>query len=46
MSFRESAVVIIETSRAHIRAGLGLHELLKTPSIVRLRDPPSTLSVL
>jgi actin-related protein 9 len=35
MSVRESAVVIIETSRAHIRAGVGLYELLKTPSMVR-----------
>ncbi|KAH7105895.1 actin-like ATPase domain-containing protein [Auriculariales sp. MPI-PUGE-AT-0066] len=33
MSVRESAVVIIETSRARLRAGLGLHELLKTPTI-------------
>ncbi|KAJ8094619.1 hypothetical protein PM082_010625 [Marasmius tenuissimus] len=33
MSFREATVVIIETSRTAIRAGLGLHELLKTPSV-------------
>ncbi|KAJ8094626.1 hypothetical protein PM082_010632 [Marasmius tenuissimus] len=33
MSFRDATVVIIETSRTAIRAGLGLHELLKTPSV-------------
>ncbi|RDB23550.1 SWI/SNF and RSC complexes subunit arp9 [Hypsizygus marmoreus] len=33
MSFRDSIVVIIETSRTHIRAGLGLHDLLKTPAV-------------
>jgi hypothetical protein len=35
MSFRDSNVVIIETSRTSIRAGYGLHELLKLPSVVR-----------
>ncbi|KAJ7281880.1 actin-related protein [Mycena rebaudengoi] len=33
MSFRESTVIIIETGRTVIRAGLGLHELLKTPTV-------------
>ncbi|KAG7093759.1 hypothetical protein E1B28_007408 [Marasmius oreades] len=33
MSFRDATVVIIETSRTGIRASLGLHELLKTPSV-------------
>ncbi|KAK7056223.1 hypothetical protein VNI00_002775 [Paramarasmius palmivorus] len=33
MSFHEATVVIIETSRTTVRAGLGLHELLKTPSV-------------
>ncbi|KAK7445413.1 hypothetical protein VKT23_014830 [Stygiomarasmius scandens] len=32
MSFRDATVVIIETGRTVVRAGLGLHELLKTPS--------------
>jgi actin-related protein 9 len=35
MSFRDSTVVIIETGRTHVRAGLGLHDLLKTPTVVR-----------
>lgn len=33
MSFRDSSVVIIETGRTQIRAGHGLHELLKTPTV-------------
>ncbi|KAH9995621.1 actin family [Russula vinacea] len=33
IGFRDSSVVIIETSRTVIRGGLGLHELLRTPSI-------------
>ncbi|KAJ6624957.1 actin family [Mycena sp. CBHHK59/15] len=33
MSFRDSTVIIIETGRTVIRAGLGLHELLKTPTV-------------
>ncbi|KAH9975912.1 actin-like ATPase domain-containing protein [Lactifluus volemus] len=33
IGFRDSSVVIIETSRTVIRAGLGLHELLRAPSI-------------
>ncbi|KAG2011447.1 actin binding protein [Coprinopsis cinerea AmutBmut pab1-1] len=33
MSLRDSNVVILETSRTSIRAGLGLHDLLKTPTI-------------
>lgn len=34
MSFRESTVVIIETGRTVVRAGIGLHELLKIPAVV------------
>ncbi|KAL0566078.1 hypothetical protein V5O48_015937 [Marasmius crinis-equi] len=33
MSFRDATVVIIETSRTAIRAGHGLHELLKIPAV-------------
>ncbi|KAF7370852.1 SWI/SNF and RSC complexes subunit arp9 [Mycena sanguinolenta] len=33
MSFRDSNVIIIETGRTVIRAGLGLHDLLKPPSV-------------
>ncbi|KAH9967297.1 actin-like ATPase domain-containing protein [Russula dissimulans] len=33
IGFRDSSVVIIETSRTVIRGGLGLHELLRAPSI-------------
>ena len=33
-SFRESSIVILDTSRTLVRAGLGLHELLKTPTVV------------
>ncbi|KAF9258915.1 actin-related protein [Marasmius fiardii PR-910] len=33
MSFRDATVVIIETSRTAVRAGIGLHELLKTPIV-------------
>ncbi|ESK97699.1 actin-related protein [Moniliophthora roreri MCA 2997] len=33
MSFHDATVVIIETSRTAVRANLGLHELLKTPSV-------------
>ncbi|GLB41716.1 putative actin family protein [Lyophyllum shimeji] len=33
MSFRDLNVVIIETGRTYVRAGLGLHDLLKTPSV-------------
>ena len=36
VTFRESVVVMIDTSRTHIRAGLGLHDLLRTPAIVRI----------
>ncbi|KAI0305915.1 actin-like ATPase domain-containing protein [Multifurca ochricompacta] len=32
IGFRDSSVVIIETSRTVIRGGLGLHELLRAPS--------------
>ena len=34
-NFRDSTVVIIETGRTHIRAGQGLHDLLRLPTIVR-----------
>ncbi|KAJ7493447.1 actin-related protein [Mycena galericulata] len=33
MSFRDANVIIIETGRTVVRAGLGLHELLKTPTV-------------
>ncbi|KAH8827986.1 actin-related protein [Flagelloscypha sp. PMI_526] len=33
MGFRDNAIVVIETSRTVVRAGLGLHELLKTPTV-------------
>ncbi|KAF5362059.1 hypothetical protein D9756_002600 [Leucocoprinus leucothites] len=33
MSLRDANVIIIETSRTAVRAGLGLSELLKTPSV-------------
>ncbi|KAJ7050524.1 actin-related protein [Mycena amicta] len=33
MPFRESTIVVIETGRASIRAGLGIHELIKTPAV-------------
>ncbi|KAH0582946.1 SWI/SNF and RSC complexes subunit arp9 [Termitomyces sp. J132] len=36
MSFRDSNVVIIETGRTTVRAGLGLHDLIKTPSVETL----------
>lgn len=32
-AFRDSTVVMIDTSRTSIRAGHGLHDLLKTPSV-------------
>ncbi|KAI0658015.1 actin-like ATPase domain-containing protein [Cubamyces menziesii] len=32
-SFRDSTVVIIETSRTSIRAGIGLHDLLHLPTV-------------
>lgn len=34
VTFRESVVVMVDTSRSSIRAGLGLHDLLRTPAIV------------
>ncbi|KZT70710.1 actin-like ATPase domain-containing protein [Daedalea quercina L-15889] len=33
MSIRESSVVVLDTSRTSIRAVLGLHDLLRTPSV-------------
>ena len=36
MSIRDANVVIIEVSKTVVRAGLGLHDLLKTPTVVRL----------
>lgn len=38
-SFRDSTVVIIETGRTTIRAGQGLHDLLRLPTIVRPSSP-------
>ncbi|TFK89166.1 actin-like ATPase domain-containing protein [Polyporus arcularius HHB13444] len=32
-NFRDSTVVIIETGRTHIRAGQGLHDLLRLPTV-------------
>lgn len=34
-SFRDLSIVLIDTSRTLVQAGLGLHDLLKTPSVVR-----------
>ncbi|KAJ3801235.1 actin-related protein [Lentinula aff. detonsa] len=34
MALRDASVVVIETGRTVVRAGLGLHELLKTPSVI------------
>jgi hypothetical protein len=45
IGFRDSSVVIIETSRTVIRGGLGLHELLRTPSIVSISTQPVFLLV-
>ncbi|KAJ3489642.1 hypothetical protein NLI96_g1968 [Meripilus lineatus] len=47
VTLRESAVVIIDTSRTTIRAGLGLYDLLRTPSVevvarVGLRRPDTS----
>jgi len=39
MSIRDANIVIIEVSRTTVKAGLGLHELLKTPAIVRIHSP-------
>ena len=41
IGFRDSSVVIIETGRTIIRGGLGLHELLRTPTIVSPNQPRS-----
>ena len=41
IGFRDSSVVIIETGRTIIRGGLGLHELLRTPTIVSPIHPRS-----
>jgi hypothetical protein len=40
IGFRDSSVIVIETGRTIIRGGFGLHELLRTPTIVR--QPQST----
>lgn len=37
MSIRDANVVIIETGRTVVRAGIGLHDLLKTPTVVRIQ---------
>ncbi|KAH7872993.1 actin-related protein [Lentinula edodes] len=34
MAFRDASVVVIETARTVVRAALGLHELLRTPSVI------------
>lgn len=34
MSFRDANVIVIETSRTAVKAGLGLPDLLKPPPIV------------
>jgi hypothetical protein len=31
VAFRDSTVIVLETNRTHVRAVLGLAELLKTP---------------
>lgn len=36
MSFRDANVIVIDTSRTLVRAGIGLHELLRIPSVVSL----------
>ena len=36
MSIRDANVVIIEVTKTVVRAGLGLHDLLKTPTVVRM----------
>lgn len=36
MSIRDANVVIIEVTKSVVRAGLGLHDLLKTPTVVRI----------
>jgi hypothetical protein len=41
-SFRDLTVVIIETGRDAIRAGIGLHELLQRPTVVRLIPSPNS----
>lgn len=35
LAFRDSVVVVIDTGRTSIRAGHGLHDLLRPPSVVR-----------
>ena len=34
MSIRDANVVIIEVGKTIVRAGIGLHDLLKTPTVV------------
>ena len=38
MSLRDTQVVILETSRDTIRVRIGLHEFLRAPSFVRIKD--------
>jgi hypothetical protein len=47
-SFRDSTILTIETGRTVVRAGLGIHELLKTPAVVSRRyfRQPSILTRL
>ena len=35
VSFRDASVVLIDTSRTLVQAGLGLADLFRTPSVVR-----------
>jgi hypothetical protein len=35
MAFRDANIVIIEIARTTVRAGLGLHDLLTKPTVVR-----------
>ncbi|KAM6496851.1 actin-related protein [Amanita muscaria] len=51
MSFRDANIIVIETSRTHIRAGVGLYDLLKTPTIeiparVGIRRPGEGVDVV
>ncbi|KAI0319639.1 actin-like ATPase domain-containing protein [Amylostereum chailletii] len=45
IAFRDSSIVLIETGRSFIKAGLGVHDLLRAPSVeiqarVGIRPPP------
>ncbi|EMD38882.1 hypothetical protein CERSUDRAFT_151620 [Gelatoporia subvermispora B] len=34
LAFRDASIIVLDTGRTAIRAGLGIHDLLRTPSIV------------